>query len=67
MRVFLIGSKELSCLILDTLIEQGHEVLGVFSRDSEPGMKVWHELNHRNLSELAKKYGIPFYENRKGF
>jgi methionyl-tRNA formyltransferase len=65
MRVFLIGSKELSCLILDALIEQGHEVLGVFSRDSEPSMKVWHDLNHRNLSELAKKNGIPFYENMK--
>ena len=29
MRTFIIGSKELSVKILETLIEQGHEVLGV--------------------------------------
>ncbi|MEX2595552.1 MAG: formyltransferase family protein [Salibacteraceae bacterium] len=63
MRYFLIGSKELSCLILDRLLEAGEEVLGVFTRDHEPGMKVWHELGHRSLASYARKHNIPVYEN----
>lgn len=63
MRAFIIGSKNLSCAILDELVIQGHEVLGVFSRDNEPGMRIWHELGHRNLANEARSLGIPVYEN----
>lgn len=63
MRAFVIGSKNLSCAILEELLAQGHEVLGVFSRDHEPGMRIWHELGHKNLAEEAKKSGIPVYQN----
>ncbi len=65
MRVFLIGSKQLSCLIFDELIGQGHQVLGVYSRDNEPGMEIWHSLGHRNLAEEARKIDIPVYQNMK--
>lgn len=65
MRVFIIGSKELSCLILDEVLKQGHEVLGVYSRDHEPGMMVWHELGHRSLKELAERNNIPVHQGMK--
>ncbi|NQV53855.1 MAG: methionyl-tRNA formyltransferase [Flavobacteriales bacterium] len=66
MRTVVIGSKELSCILLDTLLEQGHEVLGVFSRDDEPGMGIWHEdLGHRSLATLAQSHGIPVHFGMK--
>ncbi|MEQ9188370.1 MAG: formyltransferase family protein [Cryomorphaceae bacterium] len=66
MRTFVIGSKELSCIVLDILLEQGHEVLGVFSRDDEAGMRVWHEtLGHRSLAALAQQNGIPVHFGMK--
>ncbi len=66
MRTVVIGSKELSCILLDTLLEQGHEVLGVFSRDDEPGMRIWHEdLGHRSLASLAQSHGIPVHFGMK--
>jgi len=66
MRAFVIGSKELSCIILDALLEQGHEVLGVYSRDNESGMQVWlNELHHRSLAELAESNNIPVHYGMK--
>lgn len=65
MRAFVIGSKELSCIIVDELIAQGHEVLGVYTRDHEPGMHVWHQLGHRSLKEVATAHGIPVHEGMK--
>lgn len=66
MRTFVIGSKKLSVIILRTLIEQGHEVLGVYSRDDEPGMRPWlGELGHPSLREEALKHGIPCHEGMK--
>jgi methionyl-tRNA formyltransferase len=65
MRVFLIGSKSLSCNILTELIDQGHQVLGVYSRDDEPGMKTWHELGQNSLAELSKSHGIPVHFGMK--
>ena len=63
MRCFLIGSKELSVRVLEELIEQGHDVIGVLSRDHEKGMNVWlEELNHRSLKDRAKNLDIPVYE-----
>ena len=63
MRVFVIGSKDLSVWILNTLIEQGHEVIGAFSRDLEPGMKPWlNELGHASLRDECKHHNIPCYE-----
>jgi methionyl-tRNA formyltransferase len=61
MRAFVIGSKTLSCVILDALLEQGHEVLGVYARDDEPGMQTWHDLGHRNLAKEAEEKGIPVH------
>jgi methionyl-tRNA formyltransferase len=65
MKTFVIGSKELSCIVLDTLIAQGHEVLGVYSRDHEPGMQVWHKLGHRSLEATAARHKIPVYKDQK--
>jgi methionyl-tRNA formyltransferase len=66
LKIAIVGSKELSCQILETCLKQGHEVVAVFSRDSEPGMKVWHsELNHRSLQNLATKNGLKVYEGFK--
>jgi methionyl-tRNA formyltransferase len=65
MRTFIIGSKELSCIILDTLFGAGHEVLGVFSRDTQVGMRVWHEMGHRSLAEEAEALNIPVYHEMK--
>ena len=65
MRAFIIGSKELSCVILETMLDYGYEVLGVFSRDREPGMKTWHDLGHRSLETLAREKGIPVYDGMK--
>lgn len=65
MRAFIIGSKELSCVILETMLDYGYEVLGVFSRDREPGMNTWHDLGHRSLEILAREKGIPVYDSMK--
>lgn len=66
MRTFVIGSKELSCIILETLLDQGHEVLGVYSRDNEPGMNVWlQDLGHRSLAEMASEHSIPVHYDQK--
>lgn len=65
MRAFLIGSKSLSCSILDELIAQGHTVLGVYSRDDEAGMKTWHDLGQSSLAAAAKSYGIPVHYGMK--
>ncbi len=65
MRAFVIGSKDLSCVILDALLKDGHEVLGVYARDDEAGMKVWHGLGQRNLAEEAAKHGIPVHLGMK--
>ena len=66
MKTFVIGSKDLSVRILSTLLEQGHEVLGVFSRDDEPSMKVWHnDLGHDSLKLQAESRNIPAYEGMK--
>ena len=65
MRAFVIGSKELSCVILETMLSNGYEVLGVYSRDREPGMKTWHDLGHRSLENLAVEKGIPVYDGMK--
>lgn len=62
MRAFVIGSKELSCVILESMIECGYEVLGVYSRDREEGMKTWHQLGHRSLEHLAIEKGIRVYD-----
>ena len=63
MRCFLIGSKELSVQVLDELVRQGHDVLGVLTRDYEDGMRVWlNELGHRSLKARAIELGIPTYE-----
>ena len=63
MRAFVIGSKNLSVEILKCLIDQGHQVLGVITRDEEPGMKVWHDkLGHASLNLEAKRFGIPVHE-----
>lgn len=63
MRVFIIGSKNLSVWMLNTLIEQGHEVIGALSRDLEPGMKPWlNELGHASLRDECKRHNIPCYE-----
>ncbi|GEM_PF-796719 len=66
MRAFVIGSKKLSVDILHALIDQGIEVAGVYSRDDEPGMKIWHEqLGHPSLKAEAEKLGIPAHEGMK--
>lgn len=62
MRCVVIGSKELSCVILDELIQQGHDVPLVISRDDEPGMKLWHDMGHRSLKQLAIDHGISVLE-----
>jgi methionyl-tRNA formyltransferase len=65
MRTFIIGSKELSCIILDTLIGAGHEVVGVYSRDTEPGMLVWRNMGHRSLAQEAEEMNVPVHHNMK--
>ena len=66
MKVFPSGSKELSVLVLEELIIQGHEVKAVLTRDHEDGMKIWQdELQHRSLKQRAKELGIPFYEKNQ--
>lgn len=66
MRVALIGSKQLSISILQELIKAGHDVAAVYSRDDEPGMKIWHEqLGHASLKQAAIINRIPFYEGMK--
>lgn len=66
MRIALIGSKLLSVALLNELIKQNHQVLAVYTRDDEAGMKVWHEqLGHPSLKEEAKKHKIDVYEGMK--
>ena len=63
MRAFVIGSKNLSVEILKGLIDRGHQVWGVITRDEEPGMKVWHDkLGHASLNLEAESLGIPVHE-----
>ncbi|MEZ4720772.1 MAG: methionyl-tRNA formyltransferase [Flavobacteriales bacterium] len=63
MRAFVIGSKNLSVNILNSLLNGGHEVLGVITRDNEPGMRVWlDKLGHQSLALEAQSHGIPVYE-----
>ena len=63
LRTFVIGSKNLAVGVLDALIEQGHTVLGVLSRDETPGMRVWlDELDHRSLAERAKMLSVNVYQ-----
>lgn len=48
------------------MIESKIEVVGVFTRDDEAGMKIWHEkLGHPSLKEEAQKLGIPVFEGVK--
>lgn len=66
MRIAIIGSKNLSCSLLDICLEQGHEVLAVYSRDDEQGMQTWlNQLGHRSLKQLATSKNIPVYEGKK--
>jgi len=65
LRAFVIGSKELSCVVLETMLACGYEVLGVYSRDQETGMKTWHKLGHRSLENLAVEKGVPVYKEMK--
>ena len=63
MRCFLAGSKALSVAVLDILIDEGHDVIGVMSRDHEKNMQTWmNELGHPSLKERAQKLNIPVYE-----
>lgn len=66
MRVALIGSKSLSVYMLHALINQGHEVLAVYTRDDESSMKIWQEqLGHPSLKNKAENLNIPVYESMK--
>lgn len=63
MRCFLIGSKDLSVRVLEELVGQGHDVLGVLSRDHEEDMKVWLEdLGHRSLRDRARELDVDVSE-----
>ncbi|MDP4764363.1 MAG: hypothetical protein NWR97_11920 [Salibacteraceae bacterium] len=63
MRVALVGSKLLSVAMLNELIAQNHEVLAVYTRDDEAGMKIWHQqLGHPSLKEEAQHHEIAVYE-----
>lgn len=63
MRVALIGSKLLSVAMLNELLAQNHQVLAVYTRDDEAGMKVWHQqLGHPSLKEEAHHHEITVYE-----
>ena len=63
MKCFLIGTKEISVKILEELLSQGHDVLGVYSEDHKESIKIWKEkLGHRSLKEFASSHNIPIYE-----
>lgn len=63
MKTFVIGSKQLSVDLLRTLTKHGCEVLGVITRDHEPGMQTWHEeLGHESLAAVATDMGIPVHQ-----
>jgi methionyl-tRNA formyltransferase len=52
--------------MLQSLIDRGFEVLGAYTRDDEPGMKIWHnQLGHASLKDECAKRSIPFYEGMK--
>jgi len=63
LKVFIIGSKELSCHILDAVESNGQTVVGVLSRDHEPGMRIWHTMGHRSLEALATSRNIPVHKD----
>lgn len=66
MRVAIIGSKSLSVNILHTLLENKHDVVAVYTRDDEPGMRIWHqELGHPSLKAEAEKIGLNVYEGMR--
>lgn len=63
MRTVIIGSKRLSVELMHLLKQLGHDVCCVFTRDAEPGMRVWHEqLGHPSLHREAQLVGIRAYE-----
>ena len=54
LRCFLIGTKNIGARILEELLAQDHEVMGVFSEDEEDTMQVWkNELEHRSVKKIA--------------
>lgn len=66
LRIAIVGSKELACQVFDACLRQNHKVVAVFTRDSEAGMRIWHnELGHRSLFNLAQSHGVEAFEGVK--
>jgi methionyl-tRNA formyltransferase len=66
LRCFLIGTKNIAVRIFEELLNQGHDVLGVFSEDEENSMQIWKdELKHKSIKEIAKDNNIPVFEGNK--
>ena len=62
MKAFLIGSGELSVRVLEELISQNHDVVGVCPDDHRE-TKVWHDLGSGSLRDSAKERRIPAYHH----
>ena len=66
LRCFLIGTKNIAVNILEELLAQGHQVMGVFSEDEKDTMQIWtNELEHKSVKKIANDNGIPVFEGMK--
>ena len=63
LRCFLVGTKDISVKILEEILLQGHEVLGVLSEDYKESMKIWNrDLGHTSLKATSAEYSIPVFD-----
>lgn len=57
MRVVVLGYHDVGCVGLETLLEQGDEVVAVFTHEDDPKENVW----FGSLKRLAVSRGIPVH------
>ncbi|MCA8979522.1 MAG: bifunctional UDP-4-amino-4-deoxy-L-arabinose formyltransferase/UDP-glucuronic acid oxidase ArnA [Planctomycetes bacterium] len=57
MRTVLFGYHNMGCVALEALLEQGFDVVAVFTHADDPNENHW----FRSLAELAGEHGIPTY------
>ena len=61
MRILFMGTPDIAAASLKAVVEAGHEVCGVFTREDKPvGRK--HVLTAPPVKQLALEYGLPVYQ-----
>lgn len=61
MRIVFMGTPDIAATVLERLVSDGHDVVGVFTREDKPQGR--HQvLTPPEVKVCAQKYGIPVYQ-----